>query len=662
MGLNSFKKFLVIRYLTLICLAPHGFAHGSIPNAIPLPNRASGPTAGPHSAVELPAKISCGHAFSIARWAHAKFGGPKPAQFQSARFGAKVAQSLATRWDPYRVLQTRQQVAQLEQVFKRHWAEFSRSRSCTALAKAIDLHLAQMNQNLDKNAATLSPKDVLPKALLAQEKHSDPDLRKYDQFADKPTALQTRLQVGVKTSLQHLSQPWFNAFDKDGKKLIRSIVHSRFTPDTEKESTHWLLQGALAALDPYSTYLTNDEFEDLTQDLSGVASGIGIRVRNIPAGLMIREVLEKSPAGKSGKIVAGDYIVEIDGNKIAGLNDRQKQNALRGAAGQAMNLRIVKKSGGEAVVKVVREEINLEDTKVSYRFYPLRQGEGDVAILKIPSFYAESGWNLHGENKSCALDVEKAVTEIISRRQKISAIVLDMRGNPGGFLEEAVNMAGLFMGNQPVVGVAQGDNVKILRNYHRKPLYSGPLIALLDSDSASASEVLAGALRDSGRAVVIAEGNSYGKGSVQRLFPLRDILDSELYLSTKQKTGAVKLTTSLFFSPNGVSPEGSGVEAHIRIGKDKKDHSGTYRLAKVKQAALQNTDLVDLGLTPFLTADFLKTLEAKSRVREPSIRENLEVSLNKALKDDSDMEVSPGLVEAVAVARDFGAANVAVKN
>ncbi len=657
MGLNSFKKFLVIRYLTLICLAPHGFSHGSIPNAIPLPNRASRPT----STAELPSKISCAQAYSIARWAHTKFGGPKPATFQSTRFGAKVAQSLSTKWDPYRVLQTRQQVAQLEQVFKKHWAEFSRTRSCTTLAKAIDSHLAQLNQNLEKNAATLSPKDVLPKTLLAQEKHSDPDLHKYDQFANKPSVLQSRLQDEVKTSLQYLSQPWFNAFDQDGKKLIQSIVHSRFTPDTEKDATHWLLQGALAALDPYSTYLTNEEFEDLTQDLSGVASGIGIRVRNIPAGLMIREVLENSPAGKSGKIHAGDYIVEIDGRKIAGLNDRKKQNALRGAAGQAMNLRIVNKSG-ETVVKVVREEISLEDTKVSYRFYPLRQGQGDVAILKIPSFYAESGWNLHGENKSCALDVEKAVTEIMSRRQKISAIVLDMRGNPGGFLEEAVNMAGLFMGNQPVVGVAQGDNVKILRNYHRKPLYSGPLIALVDSDSASASEVLAGALRDSGRAVVIAEGNSYGKGSVQRLFPLRDILDSELYLSAKQKTGAVKLTTSLFFSPNGVSPEGSGIEAHIRIGKDKKDHSGTYRLAKVKQAALENTDLADLGLTPYLTADFLKSLEAKSRVREPSLRESLEASLNKALKGDSDVEVSPGLVEAVAVARDFGAANVAVKN
>lgn len=651
--------------LALLC-APQAFA--SIPSHLPIPTLPTAPKHAitePKTAAETADPVTCSQAHSVAKWAHSRFGGPRPSSFSSARFATKVADALVEKWDPYHVLHTRNEARALRNQIEKKWTQFATGKSCTALAEIIDAHLAMLNARVDASAARLVVADVLPTAFRTSERFSETEVYRYNFHALDESTLQKRIQDEVKLGLKDLTVRWWEAYGKDGKLLTTSFLKSRFGIDPDKNSTHWLLVGSLAALDPYSTYLTEREFEDLTQDLSGVASGIGVRVRAVPAGLLVRQVLPDSPAGKSGQLEEGDIVLEVDGKNIRHLTDRQKHEVLRGSAGDSVTLKIAKRAGGEKRLRLEREEITLEDAKVSYHFFPLSKGQGDVAILRIPSFYAESGWNFHGENKSCALDVEKALSEIIQSKKKIAAIVLDLRGNPGGFLEEAVSMAGLFLGNQPVVGVAQGENVKILRNYHRKPLYGGPLVVALDPESASASEVLAGALRDNGRAVVVAEGRTYGKGSVQRLFPLRDIPELEFTLPRSQRQGAVKLTTSLFFSPEGVSPEGAGVQAHIRVGKEPQERrvkTKPYRLSHIQDAILASSDDEMDSLKPVLNAALMKSIETKSRARDKRAQESLGKELAKLLETGSDVGVSAGLVEAVAVARDIENPSVAVKN
>jgi C-terminal peptidase prc len=654
-GLKSFSVHYLARAIVCsLLLGPTGLS-AAIP---PIPTLPALPWGFPASSEK--SSVHCAQAYSIAQWAHRRFGGPKPAPFQSQKYAERVATALLEKWDPYKVLHTQTEAKQLKQQFKKHWHQFSEARSCLALAEVIESHVKKLEARIEKVSQEVELKAVLPTTFRQTERFGDSQIYRYDYYLSTSTKFKDRFESQLNSILKDLTIAWWAAFDKDGRKLVTSIIQTRFGIDSDKSSPHWILVGSLAALDPYSTYLTETEFDDLTKDLSGMASGVGVRIRTIPMGLMVRQVLEDSPAGRSQALKAGDWITEVNGQPLKALSEHAKQDALRGNAGEHLTLK-VQRGDVNLTVQLQREAIHLEDAKVSYHLFPLAKGQGEVAIIRIPSFYGESGWNAQGENLSAAMDVEKSLNEILASKKKIAAIVLDLRGNPGGFLEEAVSMAGLFLGNQPVVGVAQGETVKILRNYHRKPLYSGPLVVALDPDSASASEVLAGALADNGRGVLVAEGHTYGKGSVQRLFPLKEIGDNELPLPNASKVGAVKLTTSLFFSPKGISPEGPGVQAHIRVGEKRTSVGKTYRLKKVYEAAVAAVDKNET-LRPSVSQTTIRTLESKSRSRNKLTTDSLSKSLSKVLRADRTAEVSPGLVEAVAIARDFNGPAVAVKN
>lgn len=224
-------------------------------------------------------------------------------------------------------------------------------------------------------------------------------------------------------------------------------------------------------------------------------------------------------------------------------------------------------------------------------------------MIEVPSFYGRGGLN-DPDERSSAEDFENALKAILDGGKPVSSIVVDLRGNPGGYLEEAVSMAGLFIADAPVVAVVGQDSQRILRDDKVALTYGGPLVVLVDADSASASEVLAGALKDHQRAVLVGTPHTYGKGSVQKLFHLGDEFLGAQWAGLPA-SGVVKLTTSVFYSPLGHTPANGGVRTHISIAPaEPKPESQTIK-----------------DLEPFVDASALADIGEKRDVLEYRVKE-----------------------------------------
>ena len=207
-----------------------------------------------------------------------------------------------------------------------------------------------------------------------------------------------------------------------------------------------------------------------------------------------------------------------------------------------------------------------------------------IALISIPSFYGRGGLGEKEEvSSSSSEDFQKELLKLTKSSAPLDALVIDLRGNPGGYLEEAVAIAGFFLGSKPIVGVKDNSELRILKSeFNVTPIYTGPLLVAIDEETASAGEVLASALKDYQRAVLVGAAASFGKGSVQKLFQLNDPF---LDLQVNEKTGVMKLTTSVFFSPLGHSPSNGGVTSHVVLSSatPKKSSPSFYKNQKVAE-------------------------------------------------------------------------------
>jgi C-terminal processing protease CtpA/Prc len=217
-------------------------------------------------------------------------------------------------------------------------------------------------------------------------------------------------------------------------------------------------------------------------------------------------------------------------------------------------------------------------------------------------------------------------------KSKPAAVVLDLRGNPGGYLEEAVSMAGFFLGDRAVVAVVEPSIERTLRDFHSVPLYTGPLVVLVDELSASAAEILAGALKDHQRAVVLGPKRTYGKGSVQRLFHLNA---GSVQVPEADRRGVLKLTTSFFYSPLGQTPANGGVAPHWVVDWNNKKLLPEERPAK-RQKAPRRTPFIDgkalaeIRMKESLMESRIATLKEFEAVRAEDIRAGFEQSVRQA--------------------------------
>ncbi|AUW57664.1 peptidase S41 [Sphingobium sp. SCG-1] len=295
------------------------------------------------------------------------------------------------------------------------------------------------------------------------------------------------------------------------------------------------IEGMLSSLDPHSSFLDARDFANLRTQTEGNYGGLGLSVTLEDGAVKVIAPTEDTPAFRAG-IKAGDYITHLDGQLIYGGTLDEAVDKMRGAPGTAIKLTIVRPGRDKPIdLSLTREVIELKPVKWEVK--------DNIGIINIVSFSANTG-----------ADVRSAIRSIDkSLGRKPTGYILDMRSNPGGLLDEAVSVSDVFLERGEIVsqrGRAKGD----VERYFAKPGDDAkglPVIVLVDSGSASASEIVAGALQDQHRGLVMGE-RSFGKGSVQTLLPLSN-------------TTALRLTTARYYTPSGRSVQEGGIEPDIRV-------------------------------------------------------------------------------------------------
>ncbi|MCO6184809.1 S41 family peptidase [Rhizobium sp. L1K21] len=308
------------------------------------------------------------------------------------------------------------------------------------------------------------------------------------------------------------------------------------TPPDDTKLIESAISGMLTSLDPHSSYMNPKEAEEMRTQTRGEFGGLGIEVTMENDLVKVITPIEDTPAAKAG-VLAGDYIAKIDGKDVRGMTLSAAVDMMRGKVGEPIELELIREGADKPIdLKIVRDIIAVQAVK--YRV------EGDVGYLRIIQFTEKTFADLQK-------GIEKIQAEVPD--DKLKGFVLDLRLNPGGLLDQAINVSDAFLQQGEIVstrGREKGDT----RRFDATPgdLVNGkPVIVLVNGGSASASEIVAGALQDLKRATVLGT-RSFGKGSVQTIIPLGE-------------NGALRLTTALYYTPSGTSIQGTGITPDIRV-------------------------------------------------------------------------------------------------
>ncbi len=329
------------------------------------------------------------------------------------------------------------------------------------------------------------------------------------------------------------------------------------------------LNGLAHAYDPHTDYLNNAHAQDFSINMSLSLFGIGAQLSEDDGYCTISKLIHGGPADKSKKLTEKDRVVAVaQGNKppvdVVDMELTKVVQLIRGPKGTEVRLTISPADDHTArrVVTLVRDEIKLEDSEATAKLIEMPNGHGGtnrIGVIDLPSFYATidlPGSSNHSA-KSTTTDVAKLIKKL--QQEKVDGIVLDLRSNPGGSLEEAVKFTGLFIKDGPVVLARTPDgNVAVDADTDPSVQYSGPLAVLVNRFSASAAEIAAAALQDYGRAVIIGDTSTHGKGTVQNLNPLSQFLPN-----VTNDPGTVKITIRKFYRVSGASTQLKGVVPDI---------------------------------------------------------------------------------------------------
>ncbi len=350
--------------------------------------------------------------------------------------------------------------------------------------------------------------------------------------------------------------------------VVETVEKQYVTEVDEKKLIEAALDGMITSLDPHSNYLTPEGLADMRDQTRGEYGGLGIEVTSEDGVVKVISPMDDTPAFRAG-IKPGDYITAVNGQSIVGLSVNDAVKQMRGKPGEAVTLSIARARTNTFDVKIVREVIKTKSA--------IGRLEGDYAYLRVSAF-----------NEQTTDDARAVLENLKAKNPKLKGVILDLRNNPGGLLDQAVGISDLFLEGGEIVS-QRGRNPRDIERYNAHPgdVTGGlPLVVLINSGSASASEIVAGALQDRKRAELIGL-TSFGKGSVQTLLPLHGGAD-----------GAIKLTTARYYTPSGRSIQKTGIAPDLEVAQTREEAQAiANRAFQYSEASLRNALTADEGKT-----------------------------------------------------------------
>jgi len=412
----------------------------------------------------------------------------------------------------------------------------------------------------------------------------------------------------------------------------------------EDEIPKLFLKSFMQAMDPHTAYMDAEEDEEFTSRLEPSFAGIGVQIRPCPLGAFIEDIIQGGPSERSGKLARGDQIVSVDDAALAGLSINKIVRRIKGKKGTEVRLTLLKLDTKKTEnITLVRDTIKLGTMRVKPKKFETPAGL--VGMVTVQTFYRSEN-DSDGHTNGVTEELRDRIIQL-GKDRPLAGLVLDLRDNHGGYLEEAVALAGLFIPTGKVVGERDRLNRVDWKSSPGNMVYSGPLVILVNQFSASASEIVAGALKDYGRAVIVSSveldsagkvvglkdngkvvtlpgAQTFGKGTVQRVLPLSGL----------NLPGEVKITTHQYYLPGGASVQQKGVEPDVLI-------PGPRLYADLLEKAAENSipwDKISGGLKADDPDVRLWTEWKKQNVAMLQEKSSQRVATNTELKDYFDLK------------------------
>ena len=398
-------------------------------------------------------------------------------------------------------------------------------------------------------------------------------------------------QLGGPVVAQQSERSTYEYLDLFGDIFER--VRSQYVEEVdEAELIENAINGMLSSLDPHSSYLPPDNFEDMRVQTRGEFGGLGIEVTMEDGFVKVVAPIDDTPAAEAG-MESGDYITHIDGESVLGLTLSEAVDRMRGKVGEEIIITVVREGADEPFdVTIVRDIIKIRAVRTRV--------EGDVGVLRITTFNEQTFDNL-------AAGIED-VKEELGGSDAVKGYVVDLRNNPGGLLNQAIAVSDAFLEKGEIVST-RGRDPQDSERHNAQPgdLTDGkPIVVIINEGSASASEIVAGALQDHRRAIILG-AKSFGKGSVQTIMPLSG-------------DGAMRLTTSRYYTPSGRSIQALGIEPDILVERRRIDDAEEGE--EDESPARRRRSEADLrgSLENDLTDDERELLEAERKRHEETAK------------------------------------------
>ena len=341
--------------------------------------------------------------------------------------------------------------------------------------------------------------------------------------------------------------------------MLSRVEQDYVTPIDERTAMEAAINGMLASLDPHSSYMNADEYRDMQVQTRGAYGGLGLEVTVDDGVVRVVSPIDDTPAARAG-VQAGDYLTAINGQSIVGLALNDAVQRMRGDPGSTITITLAREGADPRDVTLTREIINV-------RSVIGRVEGGDIGVIRISTF-----------NERTDALLQDALHQIRAQAGgHLRGVVLDLRNNPGGLLDQAIDVSDAFLDGGEVVST-RGRHPEDIQRYNARrgdDLQGIPMAVLVNGASASAAEIVAGALQDRNRALVVGT-TSFGKGSVQTVIPLQGGRD-----------GALRLTTSRYYTPSGRSIQGEGITPDMEVSARRVDVSHLQRLG-ITEADLPN--------------------------------------------------------------------------